>query len=834
MNQRKSLFRKYLLTFGTIVSGSLLVSGLIGLYFSHEETKSAMINLQHEKAEAAASRIGQYLIDIEQKIAFTLPPKKDLSMFDQRRIELESLRQISAITEIVLLDSQGMEQLRTSRLGADILNSNKDHSQTEAFRSVKSGKPYRSQVYFRDTEPYMTIALAIGSEQAGVTVAQINLEFLLYGISNIKVSRLGHAYAVDAQGQLIAHPNLNLVLNYTNLSNLPQIKAARRQLAGSDETVVEGVNLTGQSVLTTFGAIPQLGWLVFVEQPQSEVLHPLYVSMARTGLLLLGGMLLSLLASMGLVRKMVTPIHALQKGAMLVGAGSLDQRIEVNTGDELEDLADQFNSMASQLRESYADLERKVSARTTELVHQKDLIERQKREVEEQKENVELAHRNISVLSEIGREITATLDRPTILAIVHSHVNQLMAADVFSIGFCRDQEGVMDHAYTIYQGQRSRPYTRCINDPNQLSVWCMMHWREVFINDLDTEYAAYIDASGLDKVNMITLEDGSAPPRPSSLIYVPMIVKERVLGTISVQSTKKNAYQQVHLNMLLTLASYAAVALDNAEAYRQLQGAQQQLAFQEKMASLGTLTAGVAHEINNPANFSHVGAQALSMDLERFRSFLLELAGEDAGTDILNSLNKRIDSLVQQTGTIVEGTTRIKNLVLDLRTFSRLDQAAKKVVNIADSLISTVNLVRTQYAEITKIDCQLDANPLLECFPAELNQVFMNLIVNACQAIQSKQNDKQEKTMGLLAIRSRIEDAHLVITFEDNGGGIPKATINRIFEPFFTTKTVGDGMGLGLSISFGIIEKHNGTIKVTSVEGEGTCFSLRLPLALQI
>ncbi|HJV95562.1 MAG TPA: ATP-binding protein, partial [Albitalea sp.] len=294
------------------------------------------------------------------------------------------------------------------------------------------------------------------------------------------------------------------------------------------------------------------------------------------------------------------------------------------------------------------------------------------------------------------------------------------------------------------------------------------------------------------------------------------------LGTVLVDqdiTPRKRAEQE------LALRSHSLqVALDHQHE------TQMQLIQQEKMASLGVLVAGVAHEINNPANFAHVGAQALSGEIEEFRRFLLELAGSDADAAVLATINRRIDELLAQLSTITEGTTRIKDLVLDLRTFSRLDQAAKKRVLIADSLTSTVNLVRTKYSQIAEIRCDLAVNPLLECFPAELNQVFMNLIVNACQAIQSKQEHSGDRTRGLVSIRSSIADDCLVLEFEDNGTGIPASAIEHIFEPFFTTKSVGDGTGLGLAISFGIIEKHAGKISVSTVEGVGTCFTISLPI----
>jgi signal transduction histidine kinase/ligand-binding sensor domain-containing protein len=255
-----------------------------------------------------------------------------------------------------------------------------------------------------------------------------------------------------------------------------------------------------------------------------------------------------------------------------------------------------------------------------------------------------------------------------------------------------------------------------------------------------------------------------------------------------------------------------------------------QLLQQAKIASLGTLTAGIAHEINNPSNFAHVGAYNLGTQLQEFQQLLRDLAGDDAPQELHDTLQQHFDRLHASLAAISEGTRRIRDLVKDLRTFSRLDEAQWKPVAIADSLTATVNLVRTQYMNQVEIRCDLAANPVIECSPAQLNQVFMNLIVNACQAICSRPPEVCAAEPGLLLIRSKIVGKWLVFEFEDNGGGMPDAIRERIFDPFFTTKTVGEGMGMGLSISLGIIQKHRGTIDVRSTPGHGSCFIISLLL----
>ena len=226
----------------------------------------------------------------------------------------------------------------------DVVGAGTDLSQDPKFREAKGGKTWYSPVYFRkETEPYMTISRPAGGAAGGTTVAEVNLKFVWEVVSRIQIGKAGLAYVVNSAGTLIAHPDISLVLQKTDLSRLPQVAALAR---GDGEGTSIARNLKGEEVLTAHARIPTLNWTVFVEVPLAEAFAPLYASIQRTGLLLLAGLVLSVLASVYLARRMVNPIRALQRGAAQIGAGKLDQRIEVHTGDELEALADQFNTMA--------------------------------------------------------------------------------------------------------------------------------------------------------------------------------------------------------------------------------------------------------------------------------------------------------------------------------------------------------------------------------------------------------------------------------------------------------------------------------------------------------
>ena len=365
---RGRLFRKYLLLILSLVSMALLVSGGISLYFSYKQNESALASLQREKAIGAASRIEQYIRQVSQQLSFAALPQLDAADVEQRRIEfLKLLRQAPEVTDIAQLDASGREQIAVSRLGMDIVASGRDRSAEPAFVDAKRGKPWFGPVYFRkETEPYMTVAIRSGSDKGPLTVAEVNLKFIWDVVSRIKIGDKGKAYVVDRNGLLVADPDIGLVLRKTSLAELAHVRAAT-VARGSDEPAMLSHDLAGTRVLASTAGIEPLDWKVFVEQPVSEVYAKLDSSILWTVALLLGGLAVSALAASALARSMVRPIRTLDEGARRIGEGDLEQQIVITTGDELEGLADQFNRMTAQLRESYVGLERKVEQRTSEL-----------------------------------------------------------------------------------------------------------------------------------------------------------------------------------------------------------------------------------------------------------------------------------------------------------------------------------------------------------------------------------------------------------------------------------------------------------------------------------
>ncbi len=368
---RGRLFTKYVALFVAVVAVALISNGIFEVFFYYREHKAALIRIQHEQAEAAAAKIGQFIKEIESQLGWTAQlPWSAAGSIEQRRFDaLRLLKQVPAVTELAQVDSTGKERIRVSRIDINTVDSGIDLSKDPKFTDAVANKVYYGPVYFRrESEPYMTLSLAGTRKDAGVSIAEVNLKLIRELVSQIKVGASGQAYVVDAQGRLISHPDISLVLRNTDMSKLAQVQAAQAKGADTTPDALQGaLNIQGQEVLTASAPIAPLGWTMFVELPVKEAYASLYQALQRLAIVLLAASIFAVLAGIFLARRMVVPIQALRAGAERIGSGDLAQRISIRTGDELEGLADQFNDMGARLQESYADLEQKVDQRTAEL-----------------------------------------------------------------------------------------------------------------------------------------------------------------------------------------------------------------------------------------------------------------------------------------------------------------------------------------------------------------------------------------------------------------------------------------------------------------------------------
>jgi len=373
-NKRGRLVRHYFFISVFLISGGLITSGLSELYFSFWESTADLARLQQEITAGAASKIEQFVLEIERTTRGATKSQEitDKGLSPEYQFELRRLLAIApAITEAMAIDSEGIAQVAVSRFKSVLPRGKKIDSALPTLALATEGKSYFSPVYFhRDSEPYITIAAPVeryAGRLIGVLQVQVNLKYVWDLVSKLKVGTGGYAYAVARNGDLIAHPDISLVLQGRNIAHLKQVSAAFQLQPGerSQGTVVS--NLHGRQVFSSWTLIPDLGWAVFVEQPVEEVYAPLYASLFRTSGFLLIGLGMALVASLIVARRVVRPLETLRKGVHRIGSGDMSTCLEVKTGDEIEVLADEFNKMTENLRGAYDGLERKVAERTRDL-----------------------------------------------------------------------------------------------------------------------------------------------------------------------------------------------------------------------------------------------------------------------------------------------------------------------------------------------------------------------------------------------------------------------------------------------------------------------------------
>ncbi len=309
--------------------------------------------------------------------------------------------------------------------------------------------------------------------------------------------------------------------------------------------------------------------------------------------------------------------------------------------------------------------------------------------------------------------------------------------------------------------------------------------------------------------------------------------------TVFKKATKDPIYEiGEHFNNMMHLLELNNRKLTTA--YAELKSAQSKILQQEKMAAIGQLAAGVAHEINNPiafvmSNLNSLGKYAARLkDHLRAQSEALEAIsrGQDASAALgrvdeaarltkIDSVTRDIETLITES---LEGTDRVRQIVQNLKNFSHVDESEFKYADINAGLSSTINIVWNELKYKADLEKELGDIPLIKCNPGQLNQVFLNLLVNAAQAMEKH---------GRLKVRSWRAAEHVCVSVSDTGCGIPPENIPRIFDPFFTTKEVGKGTGLGLSIAYDIVKKHRGEITAESVAGAGTTFTVKIPIGLE-
>ncbi|HSL51937.1 MAG TPA: ATP-binding protein [Candidatus Deferrimicrobiaceae bacterium] len=474
-------------------------------------------------------------------------------------------------------------------------------------------------------------------------------------------------------------------------------------------------------------------------------------------------------------------------------------------------------------------------------------------ELEKKFRHLETTIEQLSLLSELSAAVNATLD-------VEKIYEQALERLAHQMGYQNAYLFLVDRARQVVRGHRMA---------GRESAPVRFTDVEFRLDDVNCG-ASRVASSGLplvvDDVEHTTLPVDVPTARSlgiRSVVMVPLRVKDAVFGVLNVSSSEPGRVGEADLELLSAVANHVALALDRAEsfqtieeltrgledkvrvrteqlrtaheelqgAYRELQATQMQLIQREKMASVGQLVAGVAHELNNPIGFVYSNVTTLEDFVRRLRAMLeayraaplpeVDRARLQAEWDArkVDYALKYLDSMIQG---IREGAERARKIVRDLRVFARTQDDVWQSVDIHEEIESSLTLLNHLLKDRVEIHREYGELPDVECIRSQMDQVFLNLLANAAQAIPGP---------GAITIETRRDGPTAVIGIADTGPGIPPEIMGRLFDPFFTTKPVGEGTGLGLSISYEIVKKHGGEIRAESPNGGGAIFTVRIPLA---
>jgi len=527
---REGLFAKYVISLVGLVVFVLTVNGATETWISYRATKTTLIDAMSEKADATAKRIDQSIFELERQISWVT--RASVVTLEQRRSDYaQLLNQISAISQLSQLNGQGRELLRLSRKEIAV-NSNTDFSKDPRFTETVARGVSFSAAFFSANQPFMSISVAHSGFNAGVTVADIDLRFLSDYLGDTQVGKNTFAYVVDPKGEVLATSSRGPDIG-KNLSKLPQVAAL---MTPDGQPLASGTDADGHSVLTASAIVPKLGWVVFFEQPTSQALAPIRDQLVRGALLIGLGLIIAILAGTILARRMLVPIEALRVGARRLGAGDFSQRIDVRTKDELEELADQFNSMAGQLGQTYADLEAKVVERTRDLAQSVG---------------------ELKVLEEVGRAVSSSLDLNAVLPTVAARALEITHADavlIYGYDPAKRQFNLVeaDGIDKAAEGEH-----RVIDEADSVLGDAARKGEPIAIPDL----AAVADV----RLRNVAVEAGF-----HAVLVAPLVDQQGVLGALVVLRRATGDFPESLIGLMRTFAHQSVLAMRNARLFTEV------------------------------------------------------------------------------------------------------------------------------------------------------------------------------------------------------------------------------------------------------------------------
>jgi class 3 adenylate cyclase/HAMP domain-containing protein len=527
---RQGLFAKYVLALVGLVVFVLAVNGALETWISYSATKTTLTDAMSEKAEATAKRIEQSISDLERQISWVTRASA-LKLDDHRADYAQLLNGVPAVRQLSLISGQGRELLRLSRTSI-LVAGGADYGRDLRFTETLTKGVNYAPVEFKGSQPRMSISVSHSGFNAGVTVADIDLDFLSEFLGDAQVGKATFAYVVDSRGRVLAASTRGPEIG-KDISALPQVAA---MMTPDGQPLASGSDADGHSVLTAASRAPKLGWTVFFEQPTAEALAPIRDQLLRVALLIALGLAVAILAGTLLARRMLIPITALRTGARRLGAGDFSHRIDVHTADELEELAGQFNSMAGQLAETYSGLEAKVEERTRDLAQSVN---------------------ELKVLEEVGRAVSSSLDLNAVLPTVAARALEITHAD----------------AVLIYGYDASK---RTFNLTEAIGIDKSVEGEHLAVDEATSVLG---EAAGtgepiaipdLTDAADILLRDVAIAAGFHSVLVVPLVDQKGVLGSLVVLRRATGEFSPNLIGLMRTFAHQSVLAMRNARLFSEV------------------------------------------------------------------------------------------------------------------------------------------------------------------------------------------------------------------------------------------------------------------------
>ena len=781
--QRGRLMRDYFLISVLLVGSGLVTSGAIEIYYRYLESQETLALLQREVAAGAAFKIENFVQDIHSTLrgatrSREIAPK---GLTNDFRFELEKLLLIApSITEAIALNQDGGIQVQASRLRTVLPDVKRDFATAPPFLHASKGQSYFGPVYFvRGSEPYMTIAVPIerfAGDVIGVLQAEVNLKYIGDVVSNLKIGQAGYAYVISRSGELIAHPDISLVLQRRNVLNLESTKAAFTPPAERPKRqALVTPNVQGKKVLTASAQVNGLDWAVIVDRPVEEAYEPLYASVFRTSTVLLFGLGLALMASLFIGRRVVRPVGILREGVERIGKGDLSHRLDLKTGDEIEVLADEFNKMTTQLQESYANLEQKVEDRTKELT-----------------ESLEQQTATSQILGVIASSPT---DIQPVLDVVAERAARLCDAS--------DAQILRINGETIncVAGFGSLP---AVQDTPLKRTWpgsrAVIDRETIHIDDL----AAVVDTEYPD-VKAFQQQWGHR-----TVLATPLLREGVPIGAILIRRMEVRPFTEKQIALLRTFADQAVIAIENVRLFKELGEKNDQLEAANKHKS--QFLANVSHELRTPLN-SIIGFTRI----------------------VLRRTEGKIDQLQKENlQKVLVSSEHLLSLINELLDLAKIEAGRMEVYAEHFKLEEVVRIATATVEPMlkngnVKLVAELPPDlPPLKSDRDKLKQIVLNLLSNSAKFTEK----------GEIKVAAVRDDGTLKLTVSDTGIGMNQQALKYIFDEFrqvdmSTTRKYG-GTGLGLAIVKRLSNLLGGDIEVTSEEGKGSQFTVTIPMELKI